>query len=68
MSGRGLAFPFTPRRAAVAAALAGLAGSALAEGPQDNYWAELEYFLPTISSTARMDFPGTHLRGTEAAF
>jgi hypothetical protein len=41
-----------------------LAGAARAEGPQDRYWAELEYFFPTISSTARLDFPGTQLPGT----
>lgn len=41
------------------------AGSAYAEGPGDGFWFQLEYFYPTISSTARLDFPGTNLRGTE---
>ena len=42
-----------------------ITGSALAEGPQDNYWGQIEYFFPTISSTARLDFPGTNLHGTK---
>jgi hypothetical protein len=53
------------RRWAIAAALAASAGGACAEGPQDKYWAELEYFFPTITSEARLDFPGTHLPGTQ---
>ena len=55
------------RACAVAAALAAFGGSAWAEGPQDRYWAELEYFFPTISSTARLDFPGTNVPGTKVS-
>lgn len=40
-------------------------GSALAETPRDEYWIGLEYFYPTITSTARVDFPGTNVPGTE---
>ena len=54
-------------RAAGALALATCAAAAHAEGPQDRYWAELEYFFPTISSTARLDFPGTNVPGTEVS-
>jgi hypothetical protein len=43
------------RGLAAAGALAAFGASAWAEGPQDRYWAELEYFFPTISSTARLD-------------
>ena len=35
--------------------LAGFAGTAAAEGPTDANWGQLEYFFPTISSTARLD-------------
>jgi hypothetical protein len=35
--------------------LVGLPGSAFAETPQDSFWAELSYFYPTITSTARLD-------------
>lgn len=52
------------RRTAVAAALAA-AGSASAETPQDRYWGNLEFFFPTITSTARLDFPNTGIKGTE---
>jgi hypothetical protein len=65
MSTRTPAWILQPRRAAVALALSGLSCAALAEGPQDRYWAELEYFFPTISSTARFDFPSTNAPGTE---
>ena len=55
------------RRLAAACALTGFAGAAVAEGPQDRHWAQLEYFFPTIASTARLDFPGTRLPGTSIA-
>ena len=48
---------------AAAIVLAGLPGSALAEWPQDSYWADLAYFYPTISSTVRLD-PAATSRGT----
>jgi hypothetical protein len=35
--------------------LAASAGTASAEGPNDMNWGQLEYFFPTISSTARLD-------------
>jgi hypothetical protein len=52
---------------AAALAFAGLPGVAFAEMPQDGFWAELSYFYPTISSTARLDFlptarPGSSIR------
>src|SRR5262245_16650285 len=50
---------------AVAIVLTGLPGAARAEMPQDNWWGELEYFYPTISSTVRLDFPQTNAPGTE---
>jgi len=50
---------------ACALAVALTTGSAFAEGPNDQYWFQLEYFYPTISSTARLDFPGTNLPGTK---
>jgi hypothetical protein len=53
------------RHAAAAIALAGFAAGASAETPQDHWWGELEYFYPTISSKARLDFPGTNVQGTE---
>lgn len=49
---------------AVAIALACLSGSAFAETPEDSFWAELSYFYPTISSTARVDVRGTARPGT----
>lgn len=52
---------------AAVAALCCLAGTARAEGPQDNFWGQLEYFFPTIDSTARMDFPNTNVPGTEVS-
>ena len=57
----------TPSRRCFAVALAsiGFTAAACAETPQDNWWGELEYFYPTISSTARLDFPGTEAPGTE---
>jgi hypothetical protein len=45
-------------------ALATMGARARAEGPRDTYWGELEYFFPTISSTARLDFPNTNVPGT----
>ena len=52
---------------AAAIALSTFGTCARAEGPQDRYWAELEYFFPTISSTARLDFPNTNIPGTSIA-
>ena len=49
---------------AVAITLACLSGSALAESPDDSFWAELSYFYPTINSTARVDVRGTARPGT----
>jgi hypothetical protein len=48
-------------------ALVCLPGGAWAEAPQDSFWAELSYFYPTITSTARLDFvptarPGSSIR------
>src|SRR5690349_14633825 len=58
--------PFPSRRLfAVAIALTSLSGAARAEMPQDNWGGELEFFYPTISSTARLDFPQTAAPGTE---
>ena len=47
------------------AALAGLAAGASAEAPTDQFWAGLEYFYPTISSTAalRRGAPGSGCLG-----
>src|SRR5215831_7332358 len=53
------------RKLAVGVALAGLAGVAGAESTRDQYWIGLQYFYPTITSTARVDFPGTNVPGTE---
>ena len=52
------------RPIAAAAALACASAGALAEGPQDRYWAGLEYFYPTISSTARIDATATARPGS----
>ncbi len=49
---------------AAAAALCILPGAALAELPQDNFWGELSYFYPEISSTARLDLTATARPGT----
>jgi len=54
-------------RLLAAATLAGLSTTALAQAPQDRFWAGLEYFYPTISSTARIDAkatarPGSNIR------
>lgn len=43
------------RPVAAAAVLACASTGALAEWPTDNYWIGLEYFYPTINSTARLD-------------
>lgn len=64
---RALRLAFEWRRPATAIVLSCIAGGALAEGPRDNYWGELEYFFPTISSTVRMDFPGTNVPGTKVS-
>ena len=47
-----------------AVVLAGVSGAAVAEGPQDRFWAGLEYFYPTISSTARVDAKATARPGS----
>jgi len=52
------------RGVAVAAALACASAGALAEAPQDRYWAGLEYFYPTISSTAHIDATATSRPGS----
>ena len=52
------------RPVAAAAALACASAGAFAEGPQDRYWAGLEYFYPTISSTAHIDATATARPGT----
>jgi hypothetical protein len=55
-----------PRIACAAVlALCGLPGAALAELPQDAFWGELSWFLPEISSTARLDLTATSRPGTE---
>ena len=46
------------------AALAGLAAGASAEAPTDQFWAGLEYFYPTISSTAHIDATATARPGS----
>lgn len=46
------------------AALAVSATSARAEGPQDRFWGQLEYFFPTIDSTARLDVVATDRPGS----
>lgn len=53
------------RPVAAAAALLCWSATASAEGPQDQFWAGLEYFYPTISSTARIDATATARPGTE---
>lgn len=40
-------------------------GAALAAMPDDAYWFELNYFYPTIKSTARIDAKATARPGTE---
>jgi len=52
------------RPIAAAAVLACASTGALAEQPQDRYWAGLEFFYPTISSTARFDATATARPGT----
>src|SRR5262245_36308164 len=47
-----------------ATALAGLSAAASAEAPTDQFWAGLEYFYPTISSTAHIDATATARPGT----
>lgn len=51
-------------RLVAAFSLACLSGLANAEGPGDSYWAELSYFYPEISSTARLDLTDTSRPGT----
>lgn len=53
------------RPVAAAAALVCWSATALAETPQDRFWGGLEYFYPTISSTARLDATATARPGTE---
>jgi hypothetical protein len=57
--------PLICRRLGAALVLASLAGIARAETPQDNWWGELEYYYPTISSTARLDNTQDNKPGTE---
>ncbi|HET7527790.1 MAG TPA: outer membrane beta-barrel protein [Burkholderiaceae bacterium] len=52
------------RPVAAAAALACVSGAAFAEAPTDRYWAGLEYFYPTISSTAHIDATATARPGS----
>ena len=42
-----------------------LSSAANAERTDDRYWGSVEGYWPTISSTARLDFPGTNIPGTE---
>lgn len=55
------------RSVAAAAALALGSVSAMAEAPTDRYWAGLEYFYPTISSTAHIDATATQRPGTSVS-
>lgn len=50
--------------AAVALLFGALSGSALAETSNDRYWAQLSGYWASISSSARLDFPGTQVPGT----
>jgi len=52
------------RVVAAAAALTCVSTAAMAEGPQDRYWAGLEFFYPTISTTAHLDATATARPGT----
>ena len=52
------------RHLGAAVVLTALAGAATAETPRDQYWIGLSYFYPTITSTARVDVPGTRLGTT----
>lgn len=45
--------------------LAAVAPLARAESPQDHFWAQLEYFVPAIESSARLDATDPRLRGTK---
>src|SRR5262245_54926115 len=45
--------------------LTGLSATASAEAPQDRFWAGLEYFYPTITSTAKIDATVTSRPGSE---
>jgi hypothetical protein len=45
--------------------LTALSATASAEAPQDRFWAGLEYFYPTITSTAKIDATVTSRPGTE---
>ncbi|HTT13165.1 MAG TPA: hypothetical protein VMG60_20015 [Burkholderiaceae bacterium] len=62
---RSVSLSVVQRHLAVALLGLGSLGTALAEMPTDQYWIGLEYFYPTITSTARVDFPGTNVPGTE---
>jgi len=55
---------FSWRPLAAAAALGCASVGALAETPQDRYWAALEYFYPTITSEARLDASATARPGS----
>ncbi|MCX9157353.1 porin family protein [Niveibacterium sp. 24ML] len=54
------------RQCAVVVALlfGALSGAALAETSNDRYWAQLSGYWASISSSARLDFPGTKIPGT----
>jgi len=53
------------RPVAAAAVLACASTAATAEMPQDRFWAGVEYFYPTVSTTARFDATATSRPGTE---
>jgi hypothetical protein len=55
---------FEWRPVAAAAALTCSVSSAFAEIPQDRFWGQLEYFYPTVSTTARFDATATARPGT----
>jgi hypothetical protein len=57
-------FAMVRKYLAAGLALGSVAGTALAEAPTDQYWIGLSYFYPTITSTARVDVPGTRLGTT----
>jgi len=50
---------------AMAIGMTGMAGAAYAEMPGDRYWGELQYFYPTIDSTARIDALATARPGSK---
>jgi hypothetical protein len=56
---------FTRQLIAAAIGSMSMAGAAFAEMPADRYWGELQYFYPTIDSTARVDALSTARPGTK---